>query len=312
MRSYTIIADVTSDLGERYQKEYGIKVIPGHFVTPDGQEHVSQPEWTEGFTRESFYTELKKNPTAYKTSPASVGEFFDAFSKEAEQGNDILAISISAGMSGTHNFMKEARDMTLDKYPECRIFCIDSLRFGPGLGLMVLYAAMHKQAGEPIEQVAAWIEENKNRFHQAGWLDDLSFVARQGRLTHAKAFFGTLAGVKPIGEFDYNGMTTVLGKAKGAKKAYEILLGYIERTIENPEEQTVFIAHTNRPEQAAQYKTMIEEKFHPKAVHINEVHPACGINVGPGLMAAYYVGKPISKDLSEERAIVDSLSAGDQ
>ena len=308
MRNFTIMADVTSDLGERYQQEYGIKIVPGHFVTPDEKEHTSYPAWTEGYTREAFYAALKKNPTGYKTSPASVGEFYDAFSKEAEMGNDVLALSISGGMSGTHNFMKEARELTLQKYPDCKIICIDSLRFGPGFGLMALYAAEHKAAGESIEEVAAWVEANKNRFHQAGWLDDLSFVARQGRLTHAKAFFGTLAGVKPIGEFDYNGMTTVLGKAKGAKKAYEILLGYIEKTIENPEEQIIFIAHTNRPEQAAQYKTMIEEKFHPKAVHINEVHPACGINVGPGLMAAYYVGKPISKDLSEERAIIESLA----
>ncbi|MBQ6077894.1 MAG: DegV family protein, partial [Clostridia bacterium] len=113
---------------------------------------------------------------------------------------------------------------------------------------------------------------------------------------------------KPIGEFDYNGMTTVLGKAKGAKKAYDMLLGYIEQTIERPEEQIIFIAHTDRLKQAELYKEMIEQKFHPKAVYINGVHPACGINVGPGLMAAYYVGKPISKDLSEERAIIDALS----
>lgn len=308
MQNFTIMADTTCDLGENYQQEYGIKVIPGHFVKPDQTELISRPVWEHGYTRESFYAELKKNPTGFKTSPASVGELFDAFSKECEQGNDILAMSISAGMSGTHNFMREAREMTLKKYPERKIICIDSLRFGPGFGLMAVYAAMHQQAGESIDQVAAWIEENKNRFHQAGWLDDLSFVARQGRLTHAKAFFGTLAGVKPIGEFDYNGMTTVLGKVKGAKKAYEVLMGYIEKTIEAPEEQIIFIAHTNRPAQAEQYKTMIEEKFHPKAVYINEVHPACGINVGPGLMAAYYVGKPISKDLGEERAIIEALT----
>ena len=311
MNSFTIMADTTCDLGENYQQEYGIKVIPGHFVDPDETEYISRPAWDVGFTRESFYAALKKNPTGFKTSPPSVGELFDAFSKEAEQGNDILAISISGGMSGTQNFMREAREMTLNKYPERKIVCIDSLRFGPGFGLMVVYAAMHRAAGESIDQVAAWLEENKNRFHQAGWLDDLSFVARQGRLTHAKAFFGTLAGVKPIGEFDYNGMTTVLGKAKGAKKAYEILLGYIEKTIENPEEQIIFIAHTDRLKQAELYKEMIEQKFHPKAVCINGVHPACGINVGPGLMAAYYVGKPISRDLSEERAIIESLSKAD-
>ena len=52
---------------------------------------------------------------------------------------------------------------------------------------------------------------------------------------------------------------------------------------------------------------MIEDKFHPKAVCINDVYPFCGINVGPGLMAAYYVGKPISDDLSAERALIEQF-----
>ena len=312
MSSFSIMADATCDLNEAFRSEYDIKVILGHYVTPDNTEYDSMPAWEHGLERDAFYADLKKNPLGYKTSPASVGEYFDAFCKEAEKGNDIIVVSISAGMSGANAFMQEAAQMTRNKYPNIRINVIDSMRFGPGFGLMVVHAAMHRAAGETFEQVSAWIEANKNRFHQAGWLDDLSFVARKGRLTHAKAFFGTLAGVKPIGEFDYNGMTTVLGKAKGAKKAYQILLGYIEKTIEDPQDQIIFIAQTNRLPQAELYKQMIEEKFHPKAVYINDVHPLCGINVGPGLMAAYYVGKPISQDLSEERAIIEALSAGDK
>ena len=102
-------------------------------------------------------------------------------------------------------------------------------------------------------------------------------------------------------------MTTVLGKAKGAKAAYAVLLKYIEATIENPEDQVIFIAQSCRYPQAEVYKKMIEDKFHPKAVYINDVYPFCGINVGPGLMAAYYVGKPISDDLSTERALIEQF-----
>ncbi|MBO6011478.1 MAG: hypothetical protein J6P71_06745, partial [Oscillospiraceae bacterium] len=80
---------------------------------------------------------------------------------------------------------------------------------------------------------------------------------------------------------------------------------YIEATIVEPEKQTIFIAQTCRLPAAEQYKKMIEERFHPREVVINDVFPSCGINIGPGLMAAYYVGKPISADLSEERAIIE-------
>ena len=100
-------------------------------------------------------------------------------------------------------------------------------------------------------------------------------------------------------------MTTVIGKAKGAKKAYSALLSYMEGTIENPHDQIIFIAQTNRLPQAEEYKKLIEERLHPKAVYIKDVYPSCGINVGPGLMAAYYVGKPISKDLSFEKELLN-------
>ena len=86
-----------------------------------------------------------------------------------------------------------------------------------------------------------------------------------------------------------------------------MLLKYIEATIENPAEQDIFIAQTNRLPQAQAYKEMIEEKFSPKSVTICDVFPTNGVNVGPGLMAAYYVGKPISKDLAEEKALIEKL-----
>lgn len=309
-KKFVIVADGTCDLSEKFRKEYDIRVIPGHIGLPDGSEISESLRW-EHFTRDEFYTNLKKNPTGYTTSPPNEEEFAKLFESCVSEGYDILSISISGGMSGTYRFMVRARDRIMEKYPESRIRCIDSMRFGPGFGLMAIYASMQRSAGKTLDQTADWLEGNKNRFHQAGWLDDLSFVAKKGRITHSTAFFGTLVGVKPIGEFDYNGLTSVIGKVKGTKAAYSLLLSYIEQTAENIGEQTVFIAQTNRYEQAVEYKRLIEEKFHPKAVYINDVFPSCGINIGPGLMAAYYVGKPISSDLSVERGIVDNIIKGE-
>ena len=307
MKTYEILADSTCDLTEELLQKYDIRLVAGHLRLPDKTEHLSYPRW-DLFTREEFYADLKKRPNEYSTSPANVEEFARAFEEILKDGKDVLLITISGGISGAYNFATQAAGQVKEKYPERRIVCVDSLRFGPGHGLMTVHAAKLREEGKSIEEVEAYLTQNKNRYHQAGWLDDLSFVASKGRITHPKAFFGTLAGVKPIGEFDYNGLTTVLGKVKGAKAAYAVLLKYMEETIENPEEQTIFIAQTNRLPQAEEYKKMIEEKFHPKEVLIHDVHPLCGVNIGPGLMAAYYVGKPISSDLSAERAIFEKAA----
>ena len=303
MKQFKIIADGTCDLTKELAEQYDIIVVPGYLVFPGNNERRAFIDWNT-VPRDEFYADLKKRPNEYSTSPANVEDFAAVMEEQAKAGCDMIVMTISSTMSGAYNFALQARDAVLKKY-NVKINMIDSMRFGPGFGLMAIYASQKRAEGMDIDGVTKWLDENKNRFHQAGWLDDLSFVAKKGRLTHAKAFFGTLAGVKPIGEFDYNGLTTVIGKAKGSKKAYSALLSYIEGTIENPEDQIIFIAQTNRLPQAEEYKKLIEEKFRPKAVYIKDVYPSCGINVGPGLMAAYYVGKHISSDLSFERELLN-------
>lgn len=304
MEKFVILVDGTCDISEDMQKEFGIGAVLGHITLPDKSEIKQFLSW-DNVSREDFYNKLRKNPNAYTTAPANPDEFANAFKEYVAQGREVMLVTMSSAISGTHSFATKGRELVLEEYPDAKINIIDSLRFGPGAGLIALTAAKLRDEGKTFEEVTAYLEENKGRFHQAGWLDDLSFVAKKGRLNHAAAFMGTIVGIKPIGEFDYNGMTTVLGKAKGAKKAYAVLLEYMKETIENPGEQMVIIAQTNRAAQAAKYKELIEETIKPKEVRIIDVFPASGINVGPGLMAAYYMGKPISKDLSVEKEILN-------
>ncbi len=304
--SFVILPDVTCDLSEELREKYDIRFVNGHIKMAGGDDMPSFLKW-EGMTSEEFYKKLKANPNEFATSPPNIEKWTAAFETYAKEGKDILCLSISSKLSGTFGFMSNAAERVTEKYPDITIRCVDSMRFSSGFGLMAVYASILRSEGKNVNEVADFLEENKNRVHQAGWLDDLSFVAKKGRLTHAKAFFGTLAGVKPIGEFDYNGLTTVIGKAKGEKQGFGLLIEYIKRTIEKPEEQIIFIATSDRKKQAAAYKAMIEREICPKEVYINSVFPSCGINVGPGLMAAYYFGKPISKDLTEEKQIVSDI-----
>ena len=312
MEKFVILPDITCDLNADIRNKYDIDVVLGHVSYPNGKEENSMLDWKDcsylkTHTGEEFYEALSKNPNGFTTAPPNIQEFYNAFEKYVKDGYGILSMTLSSGMSGTYNFVLKAKEMILEKYKEAKIECFDSLRFGPGYGLMAIYASILRKEGKTLMEVKDFLEANKNRFHQIGWLDDLSFVAKKGRLSHAKAFMGKLIGIKPLGEFDYNGLTTVIGKAKGEKTAYQAMLTYMEKTIEKPGEQVVVIAHTNRRKQAEYYKQLIQEKFNPKEIYLNDVYPACGINVGPGLMAAYYVGNPISKDLEKEKQLMASI-----
>lgn len=313
-KKFIILPDVTCDLNKDLQKEFDIEIIKGHVKYPNGKEEPSMTDWADcsylnEHVAEEFYRELKKDPDGFATAPANVYEYYNTFEKYVQNGQAVLSMSISSGMSGTYNFTLQAREMILEKYPQADIRCFDSLRFGPGFGLMAIWASLLRKEGKTLDETVQFLEENKKRFHQMGWLDDLSFVAKKGRISQPKAFFGKLIGVKPLGEFGSSGITSVVGKAKGEKSAYKAIIEYIAQTIENPTEQIILIAQTSRRPQAEVLKTMIEEKFHPKAIYISDVYPACGINIGPGLMAAYYIGTPISDDLSKEKELIAKILA---
>ncbi len=307
-KEFVIIVDAASDLQEELRARYDIRIVASHITLPDRSEIEFTNRW-EAFTRDEFYAELKKNPDGFQTAPGNAAAFKAAFGEAVSAGKGVLAISISTGISGTYSFMQQAKKELLQEQPDAEIEICDSLRFSVGFGILAIHASKLRAAGKSLQETYAEIEAIKNTVHQAGWLDDLSFVAKKGRLTHAKAFFGSIAGVKPIGEFDYNGLTTVIAKARGAKQAYSALLHYMEKTGVDFDKQDILIAQTNRLPQAEEYKRLIEERFHPASVTIVDIFPPCGVNIGPGLMAAYYFGTPISEGLVTERAILDTFLA---
>jgi len=307
MNNFEIICDVCCDLNSELRAKYNIKYVSCHYTTPSGEKKDAYCDW-DHLNAEEFYTDLKKNPNGYSTSPASPLEFQEAFENALKEGKDVLAMAISTGLSGTYAFMCEAKDAIKDKYPDRKIFVCDTLRYSTGFGLMAVYASIKRSEGLSIDETFAYLEENKNRFHQMGFLDDLSFVAKKGRISKPKAFMGQLVGIKPFGEFSPNGLTTILGQTRGDKNAIKGIVEYMKRTIENPEEQLIFIASTNRDKQANILKEEIIKEFKPKEVIITKVYVQDAINIGPGLMNAVYFGTKISEGLVEEKKIFSEIT----
>ena len=306
MNEFAIFADATCDLSDDLRAKYNINCVKGHVTFPDGSQKDGICSW-DGYDKDAFYKDLRKNPNGYSTSPASPEEFKEAFEPTLKEGKDILAICISTALSGTYNFMNQAKAELEKKYPDRKILVVDSLRFTTGFGLICVQASILRSEGKSIDEVYGWVEANKYNYHQCGYLDDLSFVAAKGRISKAKAFMGQLVGIKPFGELDKTGLTTVLGQVKGDKAAIKGFIEYMKATIENPEDQIVFVATTNRMKQALVYKEAIEREIHPKEVIINEVYIQDAVNVGPGLMCSYYYGKRITDDLTYEKNLVQEI-----
>ena len=301
MSKFIILADVTCDLSEALRERFGVKdYIPGYVHFSDGRDFRTTLDW-ENVTRESFYRDLSDRKMKITTAPASPEEYYETFRRYAEEGYDVLSMSLSGRLSTTYASAKHAADRVAAEFPERKIYALDSERLSGGFGLQVLYAHEMQAEGKSMDEIIETIEGMRRRVHQMGPIDDLMFVARRGRISTGKAILGSFAGVKPMGDCNADGYVTVLAKAKGMKKALAVTTAYIERAAENIEDQYVLITHSNREAYAEQLRALIEERLHPRAVFVSDVYSASGSNIGPGMVCAYFLGAPLSSDGEAEK-----------
>ncbi len=307
MANFAIIPDTSCDLVRPLRERFGIDdYISGLVYFPDGRCETADLDW-ETYNPKEFYESMKDKKAQYQTSCAPMGDIIKVFENQLSAGKDILCITLSSALSGTFQTCEMVKNQLLEKYPERKIICIDSMRYSTALSMLVIEAAIKRSEGLSLEETAAYIEANKHCLHQIGPMDDLFFLCKTGRISNFKAFFGTLVGINPMADFNRKGLAEVVGKFKGKKAAFDAVIKYMHKTIKNPSEQIIFVAHSNRAAAAELLREMIIKEFNPKEVIINHVGMSCGVSIGPGLCAAFYWGEEISEDMSREKAIMEEI-----
>ena len=307
MANYAIISDVSSDLTKALRERFDIDdYVGGLIYFPDGHAELSDIDW-ERHTPKEFYESMRNKNVMYKTAAVQIGDIIEVFERHLSAGKDILALTLSSGLSGTYQVFEMAKSKIISKYPDRKIICIDSLRYSTALAMLVIEAALKRSEGLTLEECAEYINERKHSLHQIGPMDDLFFLCKTGRISNFKAFFGTLIGVNPMADFNRHGLAEVLGKFKGKKAAFDGVISYMKETVIDPQNQIMFVAHSNRLAAAEALRDMIIKEFSPKEVIINDVGMSCGASVGPGLCAAFYWGKEISEDMAYEKAVMQNI-----
>jgi len=308
MEKYVILADVCCDLREDIRKEIGMEdYVKGHIHFDDGRDFLTQLVW-EPMSKQDFYAALSNKKVKVTTAPPNIEEYCEVFEKYVKDGYAIICIALSSKISSTFEFSQKAANRVIEGYPDAKITCVDSFRMSGAFGLLVIYAHMLKNEGKSFDEVVAWLEENKRRVHQMGPIDDLFFIARRGRISMGKAIMGSFAGVKPMGDCNADGYTTVLTKVKGMNKALDTTVRYVAETATDIKDQYVLVISSNRDAYAETLKEKIENELAPKKVFMTDVFYGCGANIGPGMVGVYYLGEPISEDLSVEKEIITRIT----
>ena len=285
MSDFTIVTDSSADLPAGLVQELGVEVIPLAF-TIQGKTYRNYPDDRE-MDPKAFYQMLRSGEVA-PTSAANAFEFTSAVEPILQAGRDVLILAFSSGLSTTCQSAQLAAQELSEKYPERKVYVVDTLAASLGQGLLVWLAAQEKNEGRDIEEVREWVEENKLRLCHWFTVDDLHFLKRGGRISAATAVVGSMLSIKPVLHVDDEGHLINVGKARGRAASLTALVDKMEETAIDVD--TVFISHGDCLADAEKVKAMVEERFGTQKVVINHIGPVIGAHSGPGTLALFFLG----------------------
>ena len=287
MASYVIVTDSSADLSAQMAEEAGVQVLPLRF-TVEGQTHYNWPDNREMDPR-VFYRMLREGEVA-TTAAVNISQYLDMLEPILQSGTDVLVLSFSSGLSATYDSSRLAAEELREKYPQRKIFAVDTLCASLGQGLLVWHAAQLKDQGKSIEEVRDWVEENKLHLCHQFTVDDLHFLKRGGRISATTAVVGTMLKIKPVLHVDDGGKLVNIGKARGRRASLKALVDRMEETAIDPAGQTVFISHGDCMEDAEYVAGLVKERMGVQDVRINYVGPVIGAHSGPGTLALFHLG----------------------
>lgn len=287
MSEYAIVTDSAADMDAAMAQELGVTVLPLSFTIED-HTYEDHPDRRD-MPIETFYAKLRAGKMA-TTSAVNVAQFTDAIEPLLQAGKDVLVLAFSSGLSTTYNSSAIAVEELRERYPERKVFTVDTLCASMGQALLVWHAVRLQREGKTIEEVRDWTEANKLRLCHWVAVDDLAHLKRGGRISATTAFVGGMLNIKPIIHVDDEGHLINVGKVRGRRASLERLVDELGKRIEHPEDQTIFISHSDCLEDAKVVGEGAKARFGVKDVVYGYIGPVIGAHTGPGTVALFFLG----------------------
>ncbi len=299
MRQVKIITDSCADLSVEKMKEYGIDYAAMNTVL-DEKTTPAYLDWDREKAH-AFY-EIIRGGKRIKTTQVPPEEFNRVFGKAVEDGMDIVYIACSSKQSGSVNTAHVLAEKIMKENPGVEIYCIDSLNACTGEGMLAIEAAKMAQAGLSAREIAEKITAMRKDVNEYCTVHSLDALRRAGRVKASAAFFGNLLGVKPIIIADAKGEQFALKKVKGRQNSIREIVRLLKESIQNPQEQTIYVSHGDCSEEEVRFLTdLIRQEIPCKDICVGLIGPIIGASIGPDALAIFGFGNPVTVN-GEEKA----------
>ncbi len=290
MNSFVLSCCSTADLSQQHFDARDIHYICFHFSLNDRQ---YADDLGKSISFPDFY-EAMRNGAETKTSQVNEGEFEDYFTPFLEAGKDIVHVCLSSGISGVYNSAMLAKRTLEEKYPERKIFILDSLNASSGYGLLMDALADKRDEGFSAQETYAWGMAHRLNFHAWFFSTDLTFYVKGGRISRTSGLVGSVLHICPLLHMDQAGKLIPKEKIRTKTKVISRIVEKMLLHAKDGENYSgkCFISHSDCLEDAQAVAALIEEKFKKLngKVLINSVGTTIGSHTGPGTVALFFEG----------------------
>ena len=291
MSEYVLSCCSTADLTNEHFLKRRISYICFHYEL-DGVQYADDLGKSMSF--EKFYAAMA-NGADTKTSQINTDEFIAYFEPFLNEGRDILHLCLSSGITGVMNSALLAKDMLSEKYPDRKIYIVDSLAASSGFGLLMDKLADLRDEGMSIDELNEWALANRLRLHHWFFSTDLTFFIKGGRVSKTAGFVGGMLNICPLLNVDYMGRLIPRYKIRTKHKVIQAIVDKMEEYADDGLDYSgkCYISHSACYEDASAVADLIESRF-PKLegrVLINSIGTTIGAHTGPGTVAVFFWGK---------------------
>ena len=273
-----VVTDSVADLPPQVTQELGITVIPLHV-------RFGEEVYRDGIdlTTEQFYDRLVDSEILPVTSVPSPADFASAYDKLAEETDEILVITLTSKLSGTHEVAVQSVELMKQK---CRVEVVDSQWAVMAQGFIVIAAAKAAQAGAGFDELLKLTHRNINRVGILAAFDTLEYLRRGGRIGRAYALLGSIININPLITLR-DGVVEPAGRTRSRSKAidhlYEFVMNYSH--IEK-----IAVEDAACPDDGDLLVERLSSKFPGKTIYRSKTTPVIGTHTGPGLLLVAVMG----------------------
>lgn len=290
MADYKITCCSTADISSQHLAKLGVAFGKYHYII-DGKDFADDLYAT--MTPPEFYGMIDAGamPTTSQVTPEELCEVFEPI---LAAGEDVLHIEFSSGLSGGWQSALAAQQTMQARYPDRKVYVVDSLAASSGYGLLVDRAAELKAGGMGIDELKKWVEDNRLRVRHWFFATNLAHFKRGGRISGPAAAIGSMLKICPVMDVNSEGKLIVRRKALGRKKVVNDIFNCMCAQAEGGLNYSgkCYISHSMMDTEALQLKDMIEKAF-PELngeVEINPIGTVIGSHTGPGTVALFFFG----------------------